>query len=267
MNSIEINGVKYLILGPGEKICISTDYHSNVVKLENSYGNLTISNCDQTLNEIISDNNQSNIEFLSILEKCDKWLEMFYDIHDKFCEVVLSKGYNKKNIHMELYFGEYTSENGTKSRTINLDLRHYGNMVENGIMISLDESNESIYQYLVANVLNYYINQNYIIFDSLKECENENWSFILYSSYENTVSTCPPILANLQALHTSNSLTSIVKSIIECYNNNKSTKDIIGNLRRKISNDIRVPSLSRYIKESGKQHQIIMQKNYHNPKH
>lgn len=262
MKSIEINGVKYLILGADEKICISTGYESNVVKIENSYGNLTISKCNKTLNEVIFDNDQSNIDYLSIFEKCDKWLECFYDIHDKFVEVVLSKGYNKKNVRMELSFGEYTSENGTKCRTINLDLKHFENIVEEGITISLDENSKDIYQYLVANVLDYYINQNYIIECSSIDYNNDNFSFILYSSYENTVGSCPPILANLQALHTSDSLTSIVKSIIECHNTNKSTKDIIVNLRVKISNETKDNSLNRCIKESYRQYQLIMKKNY-----
>ncbi len=94
MKEIEINGTKYYILGNNENICITTGLNFNIIKVENNNKKLNIKDCNQTLNDLVeNDKMQSN---LSLLEKCDNWLKMFYDVHDKFRDVVLYKGYRKK---------------------------------------------------------------------------------------------------------------------------------------------------------------------------
>ncbi len=83
---------------------------------------------------------------------------------------------------MELNFSEFKSQIGKNERSINLDLKFKSNTVEKGVTISICDDNEIVYEYLLANVLDYYISENFIIGQSydLKKSDSECWNWFLY---------------------------------------------------------------------------------------
>lgn len=63
---------------------------------------------------------------------------------------------------MELSFTKFfTFTDSRKGNSINLDLKRYGDIIQEGATISIDEINSDIYAYLMANVISYYISKNY----------------------------------------------------------------------------------------------------------
>ena len=44
---------------------------------------------------------------------------------------------------------------------INLNLKRYGDIIQEGVTISIDEISSDIYTYIMANVISYYISKNY----------------------------------------------------------------------------------------------------------
>ena len=89
-----------------------------------------------------------------IINKCDKWIEMFKKVHDVFKKLVLSEKYRKQKIVMELSFTKFfTFTDSRKGNSINLDLKRYGDIIQEGVTISIDEINSDIYAYLMANVI------------------------------------------------------------------------------------------------------------------
>lgn len=92
-----------------------------------------------------------------IINKCDKWIEMFKKVHDVFKKLVLSEKYRKQEIVMELSF----TDSNIKGNSINMNLKRYGDIIQEGVTISIDEISSDIYTYIMANVISYYISKNY----------------------------------------------------------------------------------------------------------
>ena len=102
-----------------------------------------------------------------IIDKCDRWLEMFRKIHDKFKELVLKDKYREQSITMVVSFE--APKNGIKPGTISLALNRYNITIQDGANIKVDAIDKDVYAYLVANVLDYYVSKNY------KDTKINNW--------------------------------------------------------------------------------------------
>lgn len=169
-----------------------------------------------------------------IIEKCDNWFDMFKQVHDTFKKLVLTDGYRKQDVVMELSFANFfsLSDSNIKGRTINLALKQYGTILKEGVTISIDEANEDVYSYLVACVLDYYVSQNF----GDKEVDLINFDSILYSNEEHEGGATVPMLARLGSLTDSPEYDRIVANILGNHNIGESSEQIINNLRNRISN-------------------------------
>ena len=193
-----------------------------------------------------------------IIEKCDKWLEMFRKIHDKFRELALSEKYRKQHIVMMLSFTSFISlsNENIKGRTIDLNLKQYNTIIQEGVTISIDEETEKdIYAYLVANVLEYYISQNYVgeEIDDLKD-----WDWHLHSTETPQDGESVPIFSNLSLLREIPEYEKIVISIIGNHNVGLSSNQLISNLRNKISDRQLSDRIDKSINYSTNQYEHIV---------
>ena len=192
-----------------------------------------------------------------IIEKCDKWLEMFRKIHDKFRELVLSEKYKKQHIVMMLSFTSFISlsNENIKGRTIDLDLKQYDTIIQEGVTISIDEKTENdIYAYLVANVLDYYISQNYVD-EEIDDLRYWNWD--LYSAETLQDGESVPIFSNLSLLREIPEYEKIVISIIGNHNVGLSSNQLISNLKNKISDRQLSDRIDKSINYSTNQYEHI----------
>jgi hypothetical protein len=169
-----------------------------------------------------------------IIEKCDKWLDMFRKIHDKFKELALSKEYRDENLVMELVFSNFTYLEDTTVRgaSIDIDIKLFDTIVQEGLTISVCDENEDVYAYLVANVIDYYVSNNY----KGTQIKFMNYNGILYSNEKKDNKSLVPMLANTCNLRENARLNKVVNSVLEAHNLNISTDQIINNLRDKITN-------------------------------
>lgn len=204
-----------------------------------------------------------------IINKCDKWIEMFKKVHDVFKKLVLSEKYRKQEIVMELSF----TDSNIKGNSINLNLKRYGDIIQEGVTISIDEISSDIYVYIMANVISYYISKNYngTNIDYL----NFNRNCTLFSNIKTQKFEINPIMVSLYSLYDSPNYSRIVKSILGSHNLGIPTDQIISNLRNKISSQQISNEIDRLIdyssrqcefivKDSEKEKQAVYEKKYSN---
>lgn len=229
-----------IVLGENDEIKIKLPNRWEAITIKSDGKNIDISGGSELIGSIRGTGMLEKMDIppvissLDIIEKCDKWLEMFRKIHDKFRELVLTDEYREQNVVMKLSFSSFFEDSNIKVRTINLDLKQYSTIIQEGVTISIDEANEDVYAYLVANVLDYYVSKNY------KGTKINNMSMhfndILYSNESKDKETVVPMLAGIRSLMESSELSRVVNSILGAHNLGVSSKQIIANLRNRISN-------------------------------
>lgn len=193
-----------------------------------------------------------------IINKCDKWIEMFKKVHDVFKKLVLSEKYRKQGIVMELSFTQFFSftDSNIKGNSIDLDLKRYGDTIQEGVTISVDEINSDIYAYLMANVISYYISKNYN--DTNIDYLDFSWNNTLFSNIKTQKFEIAPIMTSLSSLYDSLCYSRIVKSILGSHNLGIPTDQIISNLRNKISSQQISDEIDRLIDYSSRQCEFIV---------
>lgn len=186
---------------------------------------------------------------MKLLKKCDQWLEMFKKVHDKFRELVLTDRYRKQHIVMNLSFCKFFSfsDKNVKGRTIDIDLKQYDTIIQEGVTISLDEVNKVVYKYLLANVLDHYLSVNYA--GTTINNIDIDWNYTLYSDSS---------FCSLSGLYESEEYGRIVTSIIANHNLNQSSEQIIDNLRQAIYNQQLIECFDSGINHSIKQYEHII---------
>ena len=232
------NGEQILILEKNDKIKIKTSGEFKSITLKSDGEKIDISGSSELVGSIKGLGMLEKmyippvVSSQDIIEKCDKWLEMFRKIHDRFKELVLKDEYRKQNITMDLSFPSFLSLNGD-GRIIDLDLTQFNTILQDGVHISIDEANEDVYAYLVANVLDYYVSKNYVG----TKINNMSMDFngVLYSNEPKIDGSTVPMIAGLNSLMESFKLSRVVNGIIGVHNLGLSSKQIIDNLRNKIS--------------------------------
>ena len=195
-----------IVLGENDKIKIKLPNRCEAITIKSDGKSIDISGGSELIGSIKGTGMSEKVDIppvissLDIIEKCDKWLEMFRKIHDKFRELVLTDEYREQNVVMKLSFSSFFSfeDSNIKERTINLDLKQYSTIIQEGVTISIDEANEDVYAYLVANVLDYYVSKNY------KGAKINNMSmdfnYFLYSNESKDKETAVPMLAEICSL-------------------------------------------------------------------
>ena len=192
-----------------------------------------------------------------IINKCDKWIEMFKKVHEVKKKLVLSEKYRKQKIVMELSFTKFfTFTDSRKGNSINLDLKRYGDIIQEGVTISIDEINSDIYAYLMANVISYYISKNYK--DTIIDYSDLSWNYILFSNIKTPKFEIDPIISSLSTLYDSPNYSRIIKSILGSHNLGIPTDQIISNLRNKISSQQISTEIDKLIDYSSRQCEFIV---------
>lgn len=259
------DGVQYIILEKNDKVCITTSDKLNKTQVEikekdkrlEIYGNSSIVNSIRGEGMLEKVYIPPVVSSKEIIEKCDKWFDMFKQVHDTFKKLVLTEKYIKQDITMDLLFSTFFSfsDSNIKGRSIYLNLKQYGRTIIEGVTISIDEANEDVYAYLVARVLDYYVSQN--LCD--KTIELLNFNGILYSN-EKKYGLISPMIAQLSSLTESPQYYKIVASILGNHNIGESSEQLINNLRNKISNQQIGDRMDAGINHSSNQCEYILTK-------
>lgn len=233
------NGEQVIILERNDQIRIKCLKKYESITLKNEGDKLNISGSSEIIGTIKGRGMLEKvyippvISSQEIIEKCDKWLDMFKKIHDKFKESVLKEEFRKNNVTMELVFSNYFNLNDStiKGRTIDLELNQYNTTIQEGVTISIPEENEDVYAYLVANVLDYYVSQNC---EGMK-INNMSVGFngTVYSNNKKGDSTVP-MLASINTLMESTYLSRVANAILSAHDLELSTDQIIDNLRKRV---------------------------------
>ena len=268
----KIDGVQYIVLDKNEEVYVTKSEKKNErqIKIKNNDDGLEISGNSSIVSSIRGEGMLEKVYIQPVLssdeiiEKCDKWLDMFKQVHDIFKKLVLKDEYRKQHIVMELSFPTFFSltDSNVRGRCINLDLKQYATIIKEGVTISIDESNEDVYSYLVANVLDYYVSQN------LKDQKIDLMDFnsVLYSNEKNERGTTVPMLALLGSLTESSEYYKIVASIL-CNNNvGESSEQLIANLKNRISSQQIGDMMDLGINHSSNQSEHILKKTLNSKK-
>ena len=229
------NGAQIIILEENDRIKIRKPDSSKTITVERNGKSIDIIGGAELIGSIKGTGMLEKIYIppvvssQEIIYKCDKWLEMFKKIHDEFKFLASMDEYREQNVVMELSFPLFFSyeDSNINGRKIYLDLKQYSTIVQDGGFIAVDAENQDVYAYLVANVLDYYLSQNYK--DTKINNTSMNYNDILYSNDQS-------MMANLTPLMESYVLSSVVNSIIGAHNLGVSAEQIIDNLRKNIAN-------------------------------
>lgn len=157
---------------------------------------------------------------------------------------------------MELSFTKFfTFTDSRKGNSINLDLKRYGDIIQEGATISIDEINSDIYAYLMANVISYYISKNYK--DTIIDYSDLSWNCILFSNIKTPKFEIDSIISSLSTLYDSPNYSRIIKSILGSHNLGIPRDQIISNLRNKISSQQISTEIDKMIDYSSRQCEYI----------
>ena len=267
MKFVKIDGVQYIVLEENDKICITTpaalsqkqklEFKSNGEVLE-FFGNSSVVSYIRGHGMLEKVYIPPVVSSEEIIKKCDEWLDMFKEVHDAFKKLVLTDKYRKQNVVMKLYFSTFFSstDRNDKGRSIDLDLKQFGTTLKEGVTISIDESNEDVYSYLVASVLDYYVSQNL----GGQQIDLMYSTNTLYSNEKHERGTPAPIQAELSSLTESSKYYNIVTSILGNHNVGESSEQLIANLRNRISNQQIGDRMDGDIKHSSNQCEHILKK-------
>lgn len=231
-----IDGVQHIVLEENDRICITTPDKLNKTQVEIKEKDLELEiSGDSSIVSSIRGEGMLEKVYIppvqsseEIIEKCDKWFDIFKQVHDTFKKLVLTDKYRKQNVSMQLAF----PSSNVGGKAIHLNLVQYGYIFREGVTISIDETNKDVYSYLVARVLDYYVSQNFVN----KEIDLLKFDIFLYSNEEQERGKNAPMVAILGSLIDSSRYYTIFASIIGNHNIGESSEQLIANLRNKISN-------------------------------
>lgn len=262
----KIDGEQFIILEDNDKVCLTTSgkLGENSITITENKDKINLFGDSALVNSIRGKGMLEKvyippvISSEDIISKCDKWLEMFKQVHDVFRKLVLSEKYRKQNITMELSFTQFFSwtDSNIKGNSINLDLKKYGNIIQEGVTISVDEINTDIYAYLMANVLDDYISKNYN--DTQIDYLDIDWNHTLYSNTDTPRGQTIPMLSILSTLYDSVDYSKIVTSLLGCHNLGVPVDQIISNLRNRITSQQLSERIDKSIDYSSRQYEYVV---------
>ena len=266
----KIDGVHYIVLDKNEKICITTpgEVNDSCITVKENNDGLDIIGETSIVNSISGNGMLEKLKIPpvvskeEIVEKCDKWIEMFKKVHNSFKELVLTDEYKTQHLCMTLNFGHFFSikDEDIRGKTIDLDIRQYGTIVKEGLTLSIDDDNKDIYNYIVANIMNYYISEN---MDD-KKIDLIELNGTIYSKYVRERGATVPMYAAISSLTEDSQLCKILSCIIANHNLKEPCTQLIDNLRDKINNQQIGDRMDSDIDYSSKQCQYILKKSLNN---
>lgn len=249
------NGQQYIILEENDRINLATKSGTMEINVNRQNGKLDISGNSEIINSIKSDGILDKIDFPTtvskeeIIKKCDYWLKMFEDMHDKYKELVLTKKYREQGVSMYLAFNEVYSPKGRlAAHNISLKLKKGDILIQDGVSITIPTSGDDIYKYLIASVLNYYISKNY---EGTPIYDNNFIDNVLYSKYYRGTALTP-MMANIDYILNSQFF-GITKMIIAQHNLGFYSEQLIRDLKEDIHSQILGENFEAELVDSARQ--------------
>lgn len=240
--NLEDNGKETITItmAIGESVKIISGFNGSEIRLLNTAQGLVIDGNAKAISKITGKGILGKVEIpptldsTDIIRKCDEWIKNFNTIHDFFKELVLSDKYKKKNVTMELSFDvlDPNTDLTEKKNTITLDLKQGAFTMFEGPAINLGNEDREIFNYLVGNVLSYYLQKNL----AGKEVILRNGCFAgeIFSKEKPGISISAPIKANIEELAKNEETKDLVGSLISCNNSGTSDERVLEKLRQKI---------------------------------
>lgn len=260
----KIDGEQFIVLEENDSISITTkdQLGKDSIRIIENKGNINISGDSSFINSIFGEGMLEKVYIPpviskeKIIAKCDEWLDMFREVYDMFSSLVSSDKYRKQKVILNLSFPTFFSHNG-KGNSISLDLVQYGTVIQEGVDISVDQIDEDIYDYLMANVLDYVLSESYK--DTPINYLDVNWNHSLDLQISDLRREKPTIfMANLSNLLESTSRSRIVTSILGNHNLGVGSKQVISNLKDRITSRQLSDVLINSIDYSSKQYEYIV---------
>lgn len=240
----KIDGEQFIVLEDNDRVYLTTSDNlgKRDIKIAATDDKLDISGSSELVGSIKGDGMLEKVYIPpiyskdEIIEKCDEWIDKFKSVHDAFRELAISRKYREQRVVMHLSFSQFFSwqDKSIKGNIISLDLTQNGITIQEGVSVSVDEVNSTIYAYLVANVLSYYLEKNYG--SSKIDNFDLNWNHTLYSNIEVPRAETRPLAASLSSLYDVTSLARIATSLIGSHNLGIHADQIIFNLKNDITN-------------------------------
>lgn len=262
----KIDGEQFIILEDNDEVCLTTagKLGKNSITVTEKDDKIILSGDSALVSSIRGEGMLGKVYIPpvvssdDIINKCDRWIEMFKQVHDVFRKLVLSEKYRKQNIVMELSFSQFFSwtDCNIKGNSINLDLKQRGQIIQEGVTISIDEINDDVYAYLMANVLDYYVSKNYS--GTQINYSDIGWNHTLYSNIETPNGEIKPISASLSTLYDSVYYSRIITSLLGSHNLDIPADQIISNLRNGISNQQLSDRIGKSMDYSSRQYEYIV---------
>lgn len=262
----KIDGEQIIILEDNEKVCLTTagKLGKNSITITEDKDKINFFGDSTLVNSIYGEGMLEKVYIppvvssKDIISQCDKWIEMFKQVHDVFRKLVLSEKYRKQNIVMNLSFTQFFTftDPNIRGNSISLDLKQHGDIIQEGVTISTEEANADIYAYLMANVLDYYVSKNYN--DTPIDYSNIDWNYTLYSNIETPKGSTFPMMSSLSTLYESTDYSKIITSLLGSHNLGIPTDQIISNLRNRISSQQLSDRIDKTIDYSSRQYDFIV---------
>ena len=250
------DGKQYIILNPFESVNITTtsELYSKKLTVRNGKDGLTIGGDASIVGSIRGEGMLEKVYIPpmvskeEIIKKCDEWLNMFKKIFDTYHKLLTQLkviDIETVAIRFDTYSSSYDNVSG-KSICVDIELPNY--TVKEGATICIDDKNESIYEYLVANVLDYFMSKHF----KGSTINLENFQGVLYVG-----DTRKPYLVrdmlNIEKILDDEKYKNLTYAIISSYNLGYSVDQIIDNLRNNITDmelgDRMDASIARTIKK------------------
>ncbi len=266
---LEKDEIKYLILEEGNEINLTTpeEYGLSHITVKNNANKLDVLTSSPLIGKIngkgiLKADIEKILSTEEIINKCDRWIEIFKQIHDIFKELTLSTLQDTTTLALSstsLIFSLCVLTNNHKGKTINLNMQQYKRTILEGMNLSIDDENSAVYKYIMANVLSYYLSQNCLGI----QFKDSTFNWTIYSNIEREENSVVPMWVQFNAYLTEETTyCKLIKNLLTCHNIGIPTDQIISNLKEDITNQA-VYNLDKDIEYSAKQLEFLLQLKKH----
>jgi hypothetical protein len=252
---------KYIIIEKNDniKLAIPSTLSTIIIKSVEGEGLLEISGDSSIISQIKGIGMLEKVEIIpntlseEIIEKCEKWLDIFKKTHDELRKLVLTDKYRDQDVTLcfECYDSFSFENKNCKERGLGLKLTRYGNTIVNGVAIDVDIKNDDVFAYLYASTLDYYLKENCM----QKKVNLDEFNYCLTSSIKKEEGKVNPIVAHLSSFN--NDCEELVISLIMANNVGMPTDSLLSKYRNRICSQQIYDNLDYSIEQSSKQYEYI----------
>ena len=260
----EYEGKQVIVIEDSEKVLIKTPEREEYIELENDNEQINITGDSSLVGEIYGDGMLQKVyiqPFSSkeeIIDKCEAWLMIFRKTLDIFREAVFYPRFREQEVYMNLSFSKkvYDEAKDLGADTITLNLIKNGLVVEKGVGIVVPSSDKGVFNYLMASVIAYYLQENYGNY-KIERYQSINWEKKLFHKDINRYSG-RIIFTDLEPLYEDSERVEICSRLIANHNLGIEPDQIIGTLKDKIESQRLSDSFLKSNDESFNQYKYVL---------